>query len=366
MSNKKYLLYPYTKKSFSFIKGLLAKDTIFDVISPKGLGLQYKDIGYSVNKKDIGQEVKLLKDIQIKDYQSLIISSHINKDIVNIELESLIEESISNNLEIIILSEEELMDFKGIEGYKKLIKYDNTEEKIIRKNMNKFNELNLPFYTSRTPAIYIGGMFEYIDNLSVSLELKIRLENKGYNVKLISNEKDTNYFDGLRYPEEFMSTNIDPVEQIIILNRFIQGIEYIYSPDIILLHQPKGMLMYNSNYHNTFGIYTYLLSQSIRPDYLIFNIPVSLFSLDYIDKLNDHFKSILGLKVDIFNITNEEYEIGNNKVINLPSATYVNEREIEQVLSNYSEEGKNIYNLNDKIEFEKIIEKVIHDLSGGV
>lgn len=363
MNNKNYLFYPYTNRSFGFIKGLLAKNIDFDVISPKGFGLQNRDIAYSVNKKDLGKKVKSLNDIQFKNYDSIILSSYIEEDTIKDELTKLIEQSIENDLEIVSLKQEK-SSIEKLCNYKKLKKYDLGVNEAIEKTINKFNELNLPLYSSNNPVIFVGGIFDYIDNYNISLQVKIKLEDEGYNVILITNEKDLEYFGTLRYPKEFMNPEVEPVEQIIILNRFIQALEYIYHPDLIILHHPEGMLMYNKYYHNTFGIYTYFLCQSIRPDYLIMNIPLSLFKLEYIKSLSKQIGNTLGQKVNIFNITNEEYEIGNQTISRLESPTYLNEEEINKILNIYSGKVNNVFNFNDDKQIKNAISKIINDLSG--
>lgn len=364
MHNKKYLFYPFSNKSFGFVKGLLTKKFDFEAISPKGLGLQNKDIAFSVNKKNLGKKVRLLKDVQIKHYDSLIISSFLDEDILKDELTNFIEQATDNDLEIILLGRDEV-NIQKLSNYKYLIRYGYYEEEIIEKHISKFKELNLPFYSSNRPVVFIGGIFEYIDNFNIALQLKIKLDSEGYNSVLVSNEKDASYFGALRYPKEFMNSKIDPIEQIIILDRFIRAIEYTYSPNLILLHQPKGMLMYNQYHNNTFGIYTYLLSQSVRPDYLIVNVPISLTNLEYLDALSNHFKNILGQHVDVFNIVNEEYEIGNQTVATLGFPTFVHEEKINELLESYFQKELNLYNLNEYREVEKVVNKIINDLSGS-
>lgn len=363
MNNKKYLFYPFISRSFGFITGMLAKNIDFEVIASKGSGLWGKDIAYSVNRPSLGKDIKLIEEIDFNIYDTLIISSYIEDKSFKVELEKLLLESIKHNLEIVILAEQWDYEFDFINGYKNVIKYDNSQKKLIQRYIKKYEDLNLPFYANKCPVIFVGGILECMDNFNIALQIKVRLENIGYNTVLISDEQDSIFFQGLEYPNEFMNSNIDPVNQIIKINRYIQAIEYIYFPDVIILHQPKGMLMYNQYFHNTFGIYSYMMGQSVKADYLILNIPASLFNLEYLDVLSNHFKKILGQEVNIFNITNEEYEVGNNTIGVLNPPIYADYRKVDEIVNKVSKMDDSIFNLNRENEINRIVNKIIEELS---
>src|SRR5699024_2624592 len=143
MSNKKYIFYPYSHEAYGFIRGLQSLNIKFDVISPNGFGLIGKDISYAINGKELGKQVKGYLDIDFNEYDSIIISEDLN-DSMRSEVIEIIQKSKESNLEIInyCKDKEYVRLFPDIQC-KRTEK--EKKERLIKRYMNKIEELNLPF-----------------------------------------------------------------------------------------------------------------------------------------------------------------------------------------------------------------------------
>ncbi len=357
MKSKNYLFYPYTDKSYGFVRGLISSDIKFDVISPKGLGFVGKDIAYAVNSKEVGKIVKSYNDINFKDYDSIILSSHINKFMKN-ELLKIIKSSRNNNLDII--------NYCCDKEYKELfhknfipIDKDYEEGKLIKRTVDTIDKFKLPFYNPQKLIIFVGGIIDTIDNFYISLQMKLGLEKIGYKVEMITNELDGQFFQCLNYPDEFMDNGTDPIMQIFGLNRFIQAIESKINPDILIVQIPEGMIAYSKYYNNTFGIYTFMIGQSIRPDYFLLNISPEDINEKYLNKLNEYFKVIVGKEVDVFNVINSSHQIENKLEMKLDKPMYLPYEEIIKLVSDYNDTDLKIENLYEQVRIDNLVKDLI-------
>lgn len=361
MNTKNYIFYPYSHKSYGFIRGLQSLNIKFDVISPNGFGLMGKDTSYAVNGKELGKKVKGYLDIEFSSYDSIIISDNLN-DSMEDELIQIIERSKENNLEII--------NYCNKEKYIKLIsngllvkstKYQK-EESIIS-YMDRLEELNLPFYSPEKLMIAVGGILQTIDNFYISLQIKIGLEKMGYSVEMITNESDGEFFNCLKYPEEFMQINIRPEEQIQKLNRYIQAVENEINPDIIIMDLPTGLITYDKYYNNSFGIYGFMIGQSVRPDYFILNTSYDSISQEYFGRLNNYFEIILGKKVDIFNITNSIFQDDNTVKTQLDSPMYLKHEDLQDLLMRGNKIDFKIDSLYETKKINNMIKELIDNFT---
>ena len=363
IDRKRYLFYPYSDQTYGFIKALLFTNKDIDIIAPIGAGLISKDMSYAVNRKEMKKIVKSIKDIGYKDYDTLIISSHINYPLCKNEICEIISNCKKEEIKVIYLG----ADAKIKELIEPTNKYPSdklTSIKEIETMVLGYNELNLQLYTLQTPIAYIGGLLETIDSFDISLQMKLSMEKLGYTVSLVTREMDGKYFGGINYPNKFMKNTESVENQIISINRLIQAVDYLEKPDIILMDIPKGMIQYSNAFHNSFGIYTYMIAQTLPPDYLILTTPTTIMAKEYIDDINKHFSNTIGKKIDTLNITNAIYDIGVETSNTVGHPLYISEKDINRmVLENKGDYDLNMTNLNESLNIDILIKDIIEKFS---
>lgn len=362
-SRRKYLLYPYSDQIYGLAKGLLLNDENIDIMAPIGTGLVDKDMAYAVNRNEMKKIVKSIKEIEYKNYDTLIISSHICYRLCKNEILEIISYSKKENIDIIYLGEEEEIN-KILESYDKYSSDSFKNIKEIKAMINRYNQLNLPLYNPKTPIVYIGGLLETIDSFDIALQMKLTMEKLGYKVALITKETDGRFFGATDYPKTFMNRDESIENQILSINRWIQAIDYIEKPDIILMDIPKGMMQYSNSFYNTFGIYTYMIAQTIPPDYLILTIPQTVVVKEYIEEIDQYFKNTIGKNIDVLNITNAIYDIGIDATDTIDKPLYISENDIdEMIIENRDSYGLNLTNLNREENIAIVTNNIIGKFS---
>ncbi|WP_353093572.1 hypothetical protein [Tissierella praeacuta] len=127
---------------------------------------------------------------------------------------------------------------------------------------------------------------------------------------------------------------------------------------------PKGMIQYSDSFHNTFGIYTYMIAQTLPPDYLILTVLPTITIKEYIEDIDKHFKNIIGKSIDMRNVTNAIYDITAEVTDIIDKPLYMLEEEIdEMILDKKTNCDLNLINLNKKESIDIVINNIIERFS---
>lgn len=360
MARKKYLLYPYSHETYGLVKGFLLNNEAMDVIAPIGAGLINKDISYAVNRTSTGIIVKDFREIDFKDYDTVIISSHMKDKLYEDEMLEILDCIKKTNTEVIYLGKDEEIDIR-LKSCNRIV-LDETQKinDKIETMIRRYNELDMPLYKPKVPIVYIGGILETIDSFDIGLQIKVTMERAGYKVSLISKEMDGKIFGTMDYPMDFMAKNISPENQIISVNRYIQAIDYVEKPDIILMDIPKGMMQYSNSFHNSFGIYAYMIAQTIKPDYFILTVPQAVLDGEYIEEINQYFKSTIKKEIDILNVSNAIYDVGTQTIDELDKPLYISEKDMDVIVDGTGKDYElSLVNLNRREDIDFIINNII-------
>lgn len=361
---RKYLFYSHSDKAYGIVRGFISKDEIVDILAPMGTGLVGKDIAHAVNRNDMKKIVKSSKEIDYKNYDTLIISSYANYELCQSEISLIINQAKKESMDIIYLGQDEEINklLKSDEDHR--LKYSGNEKEI-ETAIKRYNQLNLPLFNPQIPIVYIGGLLETIDSFDIGLQIKMEMERLDYKVSLLTKELDGIIFGAANYPKEFMQSSTLAEEQILSVNRKVQAVDYIEKPDIILMDIPRGMMQYSDTFFNSFGIYTYMIAKTLPPDYLILTIPSTFAIEEYMEDIDSHFKNEIGKSVDVFNITNAAYDIGpesTNDIIDNP--LYTLEEDIDRIiLENERENSFNLVNLNKRENIRAVINAILEKFS---
>ena len=359
LNKKRILFYPYSDLSYGLVSGFILKGANIDVVSPNGIGADNKDMGYVVNRNETNKTTKSINEIEYKKYDELVISSNIDFEVCKNEVVKIINNCKMENMEIIYLGENaEIIELLKLNSQDIISDLENIKK--IETMINRYTQLNLPMYRPNTPVVYIGGVLETIDSFNISLQVKVAMERLGYKVSLITKELDGKIFGAINYPELFMGKDESIEEQIRLINRQVQAVDYVEKPDIILLDIPKGMMQYSKRFINTFGIYTYMISKSILPNYFILTIPIDLAFKEYIEEIDRYFKNTIEKSIDVLNITNALYDIGTQVTNIVDKPIYISENDINKKVVEIKDNCNiNITNLNIKENINIMINNMI-------
>lgn len=360
-NNIKYLFYPFTQQSYAIVKAMIQLNIKVDVIAAKGTGCVGKSIGYSMNRLEPKQLVKSLGEIDIEDYNVLILPEDFKYIYHEDEIEILLKGVYKNQIEIYYCGN----DLQLQENFRDISIKEIDSTELLLRHIERSKVLNeLPLFQSQVPIIYIGGLMETKDSFDIALQLKIELERQDYKCVLVSQYRDGMLFGTFPYPTQFMGNKSAIEDQIVSFNSWIEAIDYCYKPDLILLDVPKGMMQYSRSFHNSFGIYPQMMATTLPPDFLILTISKDNTDKEQLEKINQHFSQKLGKKVDIFHVSNSVFNIQPNTSSISEKPLLIGEKKINIAIDSVSHSlDYKFANLTLNHEVEKLVEVLLNKFS---
>lgn len=310
-------LYPYDAALLPIVRHFEAmqkKDTLCRVIAVPGYGGIGKDAAYACNQPDIGILVEQESEEALENWDVLYLALRHLPQAGGTK--TVLKHALKQGKQII-----------GI-GTKMEVQYEWVKE--LRKEMPEIqmfisDEL-LPeaqsgqeYQPIRTPVVLVGGIAGREDVLEVVLTLAEELRNSGRTVACITNEPVCTLLGCYDYSALYKEYLDLPIA-ITKINQTVQAIEKKILPDVILMEAPDAIIRYHSLTPNGFGIYSYMLAQAVKPDYLVCCMPADMAYGELIEYFSRDFRIRYGTGIDAVHISNmliDGAEVANMKKMSI-------------------------------------------------
>ncbi|EPY2272402.1 TIGR04066 family peptide maturation system protein [Clostridium sporogenes] len=362
--NKKIMIYPFDGESLEMVRysELLKDGDILYAIAPNGWGTIGKDVSCVNNYKEIGMVIdndfhKILKKIDVVFF---------NEPRVSIDVDSLIYPKIikaAKEAKDIICTIQ--LDNKIVEEIEEICAENNRTFKYFKKDdkINVFSgEENI--YTIDTPIVFVSGLSERTNKFDIQLGLRKKLLKKGYKVAQIGTKNYCELIGFHSFPQFMFSSVISESRKVFLFNQYVKMIEIEEKPDIMIIGVPGGIMPYNKEFPNEFGILAFEISQAVLPDFSIVSVLYDDFKPELFNLLFTSCKYKLGYETDCFNVSNASVNHLESKFrrklsyVNI-DAKYINEKKIK-----YKDLSMPVYNLLDEEELNEMTDFLINRLSG--
>ncbi len=272
MTKKRTLIYPFDQQ---FLPVILCPSFPADIdlkyaVSPKGWGLNGKDIGEIEGGEKFGIQISSDFASALKDCVAVIFSSSDN----HIDLDSYVipkvYEAASEGKEIyccVKISQTEYDDILKI--------CDHSNAKFHYYGNNSLIEHQYPIENFKhatylhkidTPIIMCAGLTEYSGKFKTQLGLASYARSLGYKASLISSRGYSELIQEHPIPSFMFDNNFNESEKIISFNHYIKYIEDTESPDLIIVGIPGGILPLDPNAPSWFGVTAYEITRAVSPD----------------------------------------------------------------------------------------------------
>ena len=356
----KLLIFPYNYKTFPMVKLLLKNNYNVKVSTFPGLGLIGRDVSISVNRQNLNNLLLEYTDYLLEDLDVLYIPEFNNDTVTNDIVANVIAKAVEKNIQIILESKLEVMD--EFKEYEKKICLQTLVNPKIEADYAKTNLYNMKFYRPPIPVVYVGGIHDLIDNDYVLIALKDYLERNGYKTCCISREISNKLFGCIGFPEEFINEGRSIEDRILSLNAYIKSSIDILNPDILIIQIPNGMIQYNDYFHNSFGGYTYLISQAVKGDYFICSVTTEIFSQEHHKRLSQYFSKRIDIPISCLHLSNCVVDIPYDTRAQNKDILFLRESEIDVQLLDYNHNSEyksfNLFKEDDiKTLYDDIINK---------
>lgn len=348
------MIYPYNRDYSVYVKyqGMLNGYRVSSLVSPFGWGLVGETLKFG------NREYVVTDDFS----EALSCSSvvwFVNDDLVPLSSSLLFEQlrkAIAAGKKIIFTRN----DPKEYQIANELI----PPELNITMHINEDYDLNpakKQVYEIDTPVIFILGVAEKTDKFYVQVALRECFKNKGYRVSSISSRSDSDLLNMHPIPPCMFGNSISEVEKVLTFKSFLKQLEIKELPDIIIVGIPGGVMPYDRNRHNNYGILAYELSMAVGCDCAVLCSFYNDYNSEYFEQISETVNNRLGSNVKYHHIApffNGPYQAhlpGEFDLFSLDSQF------VEERIKKYN--NQSVYNLRSSEEIERLTNSIIDYLS---
>lgn len=177
------------------------------------------------------------------------------------------------------------------------------------KNKYEIPEVADFYMKQESVVIGIGSMFSSLKTDTLYCNLIRRLNESGYKTVGIGTSNNNMLINSYTLPKEIFRSSLSNDEKVFFLNNFINDIELLKCPDIIVVQFPGGMSNFAEEVLDGYTIDAYTFSQAVSVDYFILGVPVNVITPDDLPELDTEYKYKYNCPVDAFAISNSDVDI---------------------------------------------------------
>ena len=358
VTNERLLIYPYNVQFSPILrhKSLLKGYEISCLVSPNGWGFTGKDAGIVDRGPKIGMTVSSDFEKSLDSCDTVMfIDSYFPIDFEN-SMFSKIKMAIKSKKNVICLLQLESKIIEELEcicNYERVYfkHYDGVQNVLADKTSienESIEEIN-------TPIIFVIGMAERTNKFEIQLALREKIDRLGYKISQVGTKSYCEMMDFHYFPSFMYESNISEVNKVLMFNRFIKRIEETEAPDIIIIGVPGGIMPFNRLFTNKFGILAFEITQAVTPDFVILSLLYEDYKVDAFEVLSNMIKYKLGFDVDLFNITNTQFDWIRAYEEQKLSHISIDSRYINEKIKVYSQSKIPVLNVLNEDDSNKMI-----------
>jgi peptide maturation system protein (TIGR04066 family) len=204
----------------------------------------------------------------------------------------------------------------------------------------------------------IAGAGENCNKFELELLIANKLKEIGYKVSIVTSRSHVNCLGVHSFPTFMFQSLKDENEKIIAYNNYIKYLSEIDKPDIFVLGVPGGILPITRRQPEHFGIFAFEVFNSVKPDYMIFNLYNADVERKYLSEMKMLMKYRFDVDIDAFYISNY---IQDGLSLNTFMPIKYIRQEQQDVEEKWEKFGEGIYY---KSKITLLVENLIQTLNG--
>lgn len=233
-----------------------------------------------------------------------------------------------------------------------------------------FRQISYGDYKISAPVVFVHNLGIEADCMEVTLSLAERFLRDGYKVSVIGPCPEYNIL-GLRgsslllnmlYGQELLK-NIPRFLKL--LQLYVHMVEVRENPDVILFHCPGAAVPMDGLFQNDSGIYTYLISRAIRPDFSLVCMAYSTPTEEALRVIHTELEYQFGFGIDALHLSNRALHVDTTKFTGTEQHVYLPEGKVQEKACSMRLEKHDcipVFNALSDREQELLYTKVINTL----
>lgn len=365
--NKRVLIYPFSEEIMPILrhKECFKDIDIVSLASPRGFGLNDKEISTidggeeNIDVSNISISNSFSEEISKCDWVWFVPFDRPTAPMIDI-LKMKLNESIQNGKNILWSINEELFD---LNEYVELAKENKVNFKVtkVEEEINKNIEEDVLKEIS-VPIILVCGECDDLNKFEIQLSLRKKLLNIGYSVSQIGSRSYCEVLGFHSFPE-FMNENINEEKKIIMFNNFVNNINLLENPDIMIIGVPGGLKPLNKFINNGFGTTLFEISQAITPDMTIVSLLCQDIKSKMINELDNIFKYRFSVPLDYINISNNVFNRSGHFTLDKLNILNCDYKLYRNIIKDMPNKDDRILNILCKNSGDILVNNIIKKLS---
>lgn len=353
-NSKTAVIYPMNKEFVEIIKYIKMLEN-YEKIIPVSL------IGQGVDNRDVGELVKgsPLGIIITPDFEKNV---HDATEIIFTEFSDIVYDKIIYSIEqkknIICLCEledkvEERIILKCKEKGLTYKNYCNLSETYPERKKTRLKQVSVPI-------LLICGLSEYTNKFELQLKVRNEFLKRGYSVSQVGSKKYSSLFGMHNFPQ-FMFHDIQESEKIYLFNSYVKQIEDTEKPEIIIIGVPGGVMPYDADHPNGFGVVNYLVSNALNVDCTLLSLSYNEYDESFWNFAANYMKFRYEYPIQSFHLSNVFHDVYGDERNDHERLIYINQKKVNEKIKTF--ERNDIFNLNNEGAFISKIDEIINYLS---
>ncbi len=353
---ERLIVFPYNIQFAPILrhKELFKGYEISNLISLNGWGLNGRDAGCADEGEYIGITVQVNFEEALERCDTVMfIESQAALDFQKVIYPRIIKaiEANKNIICTVKLCEEDCKAIKSMcsnKGvYFKCFEYNKSENLRELKEEESIIKVN-------TPVIYVLGISENTHKFELQLSLREKLMSAGYKVSQIGSRHYCELLGFHSFPGFIMHSGVSESNKVVKFNRLVKNIEKYEMPDLIIIGIPGGIMPFNDQFPNRFGILAYEVAHSVMPDVTILSTFYQDYKIDYFDMLSKLIRYKFGFEADCFNVANNYLDWERSKEENLLSYAVIASSFVDNKNKCYNKLERPVYNILNSDDRDKM------------
>lgn len=353
---KSAVVYPMDREYIALFRyqKLIDKYETLIPISPNGYGFTNKDVGIidkgtilgTIISSDFEEAINQVQDVIFTRYSSEIINKMVY--------------AVHNNNNIVCLFALDKEEENII--YAECLKYNVTftnfaSEETIDKEKSYATEA---IKEIKTPVLVVCGLSEKTQKFDIQLFVRELLEKEGYKISQIGSRTYSKLFNMYNFPSYMLEKN-DEQDKIHYFNKFVKEIELKETPDLIIIGVPGGVMPYDKDHANGFGVLNYLVSNAVNVDYTMLSLAYNDYDEGFFQYLNEFMKYRYDYSKIKFHLSNVFHDIYGDKRIEGERIIYVGDSSIVKKMKTLN--NQDIFNVNHGDKKHTVVKDMIDYLA---
>lgn len=229
----------------------------------------------------------------------------------------------------------------------------------LQEPINVYKKIIYSDHKINAPVVFVHNLGAEADSMEVTLSLAHRFLRDGYKTSVIGPSPEYNIlgFHGssLLLSALYGNEQLKNIPSFIkALSHYVHLVEVKENPDIILFHCPGSAVPMTGILQTDCGVYTYLISRAIRPDFSLVCMEFATPAAENIHAIHTELECQFGFGIDALHLSNRALHVETTKFLGVEQHVYLpEENALETVYSMRSEEHSKIPVFNALSEKEQ-------------